>query len=220
MRDMGHPRALIFDYDGLMVDSERMAAEAVLEYLAGHGVEIDPETIGHLFGGTGEDIDALWTTFLAAALAEGTDLAAVGAELEARIMAAGRDTPLLPGVAALIEAARAAGWRIGVATGRERHRLEPELVQHGLFDRFDAIVTAEDVLRGKPAPDIYLEVAARLGVMPADCVALEDSLHGAEAALAAGMAVVVCPSGPTLSCVFPAAARRVNSLVEVLLAEL
>jgi beta-phosphoglucomutase-like phosphatase (HAD superfamily) len=89
-----------------------------------------------------------------------------------------------------------------------------------VLDRFDEIVTAADVARGKPAPDIFLEVARRLGLAPSECVVLEDSLPGYEAALAAGMSVVVCPCAVTRHCVFPSEARVVESLREVRLREL
>jgi beta-phosphoglucomutase-like phosphatase (HAD superfamily) len=78
-------------------------------------------------------------------------------------------------------------------------------------------VTRADVARGKPAPDIYLEVARRLEVRPEECLVLEDSAIGCEAALAAGMRVIACPSVVTAHCTFPAAATRVQSLHDVVL---
>ena len=89
-----------------------------------------------------------------------------------------------------------------------------------MLDRFDEIVTAADVTRGKPAPDIFVEVARRLGRAPSECVVLEDSLPGYEAALAAGMSVVVCPCAVTRHCTFPPEARVVASLHEVSLDDL
>jgi beta-phosphoglucomutase-like phosphatase (HAD superfamily) len=81
-------------------------------------------------------------------------------------------------------------------------------------------VTAGEVAKGKPAPDIFLEVARRLGLDPAECVVLEDSVPGCEAALAAGMQVVVCPSLVSAHCEFPVDVRRVGSLTELAIDDL
>jgi HAD superfamily hydrolase (TIGR01509 family) len=211
--------AVVFDYDGLMVDSESVAARVLLDHLSRLGATVDLEAVGHLFGGTGPAMDLIWESFLRQTLGE-VDLPTVMAELDELILAAGMGNPLLPGVTDLIDAAHDLGWAVGLGTGRLRRHLDPELARHGLGDAFDAIVTAEDVARGKPAPDIYLAVADRLGVSPSDCLVLEDSLHGCVAGLAAGMTVVVCPSPATAGCDFPTDARRVGTLAEVSLAEM
>jgi beta-phosphoglucomutase-like phosphatase (HAD superfamily) len=90
----------------------------------------------------------------------------------------------------------------------------------GVDEAFDAIVTAEEVARGKPAPDIFLAAAARLDLPPASCTVLEDSVPGCEAALAAGMRVVVCPSAASAHCDFPPEARRVATLSELSVGDL
>jgi beta-phosphoglucomutase len=85
---------------------------------------------------------------------------------------------------------------------------------------FAAVVTAADVARGKPAPDVFLATAAALGVEPADCVVLEDSPKGCAGALAAGMQVVACPSAVTAHCEFPDGVRIVDSLLSLSLDDL
>jgi beta-phosphoglucomutase-like phosphatase (HAD superfamily) len=85
----------------------------------------------------------------------------------------------------------------------------------GVDGHFDAVVTAEEVDRGKPAPDIFLAAAGRLGLPPEACTVVEDSVPGCEAALAAGMRVVVCPSVVSAHCQFPPEARRVGSLADL-----
>jgi beta-phosphoglucomutase-like phosphatase (HAD superfamily) len=85
---------------------------------------------------------------------------------------------------------------LGLATNSGREFATRALRGAGLLDSFDAVVSAEDVERPKPAPDVYLAAAAALGADPADCVALEDSETGVEAALAAGMVVIGVPSFP------------------------
>jgi beta-phosphoglucomutase-like phosphatase (HAD superfamily) len=87
-------------------------------------------------------------------------------------------------------------------------------------ERFDSIVTASDVGIGKPAPDIFLEVARQLDAAPKDCVVLEDSEPGCAAALAAGMAVIACPCEVTRESEFPAGVRVVESLEDLSLADL
>jgi putative hydrolase of the HAD superfamily len=202
--------AVVFDFDGLMIDSESEIASCIVEVLAARGAGMAIDDVAHLFGST--DADEEWERFLAKL---GLGLAELRAEVDAVLPARVDRLPLLPGVVGILDDAAAAGWRVGMATGQERARLEQHLARLGLVGRFDAIVTRRDVARGKPAPDIYLAAAERLGVASGECLALEDSLPGCRAALAAGMTVVVCPSPVTARCAFPTEARRVVSLVDV-----
>jgi HAD superfamily hydrolase (TIGR01509 family) len=205
--------ALIFDFDGLMIDTERVEADCIIEALADWGVEVTYADFGHLFGSV--DADEEWGRLLDSWCGRSP------AELDARLREIAtplKDAlPLLPGVRELLDAADDYGIPTAIATGNTVPTLQRRLGRHGVFDRFHTIVTRADVTRGKPAPDIYLEAARRLGV-PADaCLALEDSVLGCEAALAAGMQVVACPSVVTAHCEYPARARRVTSLVDVTL---
>jgi HAD superfamily hydrolase (TIGR01509 family) len=123
----------------------------------------------------------------------------------------------LPGVQELLDAAHRRGLRVGLGTGNIVSTLERRLGRHGVFDRFDAIVTRAEVAQGKPAPDIYLEVARRLRVDPQACLVLEDSAVGCEAAVAAGMRVIACPSIVTEHCPYPDGVQRVSSLRDLAL---
>ena len=202
----------MFDYDGLIVDSERHTAEVFIQVLADAGATVTLEEIGHLFGST--EVDHLWDELIQARcdLSVEEVIAAM-----TPLVRAGHDAlPLLPGVRELLDEARGRGWKVGLATGQDLDRLPGRLERLAIHDAFDAVVTAEEVARGKPHPDIYLEAARRLDVEPAQCLALEDSVPGCEAALAAGMRVVACPSAVTAHCAFPAEARRVTSLLELL----
>ena len=207
-------RAVVFDFDGLMIDTERVEADQIVAVLADWGVDVGYEDFGHLFGSV--DADEEWAALLHAWCGR-TPL-----ELEERIRSVVgpvKDAlPLLPGVVKLLDAARDEGLLVGLATGNILPTLERRLGRHGVFDRFDAIVTRPEVPLGKPAPDLYLEVARRLDVPPDECLAFEDSAPGCEAAIAAGMQVIVCPSAVTAHCEFPAEAVRVASLTEVSLA--
>lgn len=205
--------ALIFDFDGLIIDSERVEADCIIEVVAEWGHVMSYTDIGHLFGSV--DADAEWDELL------GTACGRTSAELDERLrtmVAPLKDRlPLLPGVLDLLHAAHERGLRVGIGTGNTVPTLERRLGRHGVLERFDAIVTRAEVEHGKPAPDIYLEVARRLHVRPEACLVLEDSAFGCEAALAAGMRVIACPSVVTAHCTFPAGVPRVQSLLDVTL---
>lgn len=210
---MGTPtpnvHAVIFDFDGLMIDSERVEADLIIEVLAGWGAAVSYEDFGHLFGSV--DADEQWEELLFSGcgrtVAELHREAAVGPLKDA--------LPLLPGVRELLDTAHKRGLRVGLGTGSTPSNLERRLRRHGLTDRFDAIVTRQEVALGKPAPDIYLEVARRLGVSPPGCLVLEDSVPGCEAALEAGMQVIACPTAVTANCQYPSGVDLVSSLRQV-----
>ena len=202
---------MIFDYDGLIVDSERVIADCMIAVLAEWGATVTVEEFGHLFGTV--DADAEWDALLHDWC--GRSMADLDERLAVMVPPLKDGLPLLPGVRELLDAAHGAGLRVGLGTGNRLDVLERRLGGHGIFERFDVIVTRAEVARGKPAPDIYLEVARRLGTDPSECLVLEDSVPGCEAALAAGMRVVACPSVATAHCAFPDGVRRVTSLMEV-----
>lgn len=205
-------RAVIFDYDGLIVDSERVEADAVIQVVGQWGAAITYADFGHLFGSV--DAAEHWERLLEQWCAGRTF-----AELEEGVHALTppyKETlPLLPGVREVLDAAQANDIKVGLGTGNQLVALERRLGRHGVFDRFDAIVTRVEVANGKPAPDIYLEVARRLAVEPTECLVLEDSVPGCVAALAAGMRVIVCPSIVSVHCDFPEGVQRVTTLLEV-----
>lgn len=147
--------AVIFDFDGLVIDSEPEMAMCVIDALAARGFTLVIEEFGHLFGST--ENDHLWDDLLTAGCGGEVTVAQLDAELMQVLPARLDALPLLPGVAEVLDAARRSGWAAALATGQERSRLDPHLARLGLADRFDTIVTARDVALGKPAPDIYLE---------------------------------------------------------------
>ena len=204
---------LILDFDGVMVDTERCLADVLVEVLAGMGVTVTYAEFGHLFGST--EVDEAWEALVEQWCGTAVSMAELDAHLDHLVVPRIDALPLLPGVEELLAGARAARWGVALATGRERARLEPMLERLGVDAAFDAIVTSEEVARGKPAPDVFLAAAARLDLQPAGCTVVEDSVPGCEAALAAGMRVVVCPSVVSAHCDFPPEARRVGSLEEL-----
>lgn len=209
----GRVAGLIFDFDGLMVDTERCLAEVLVEVLAELGATATYADFGHLFGST--EVDHKWEALVEQWCGSRVSMAELDARLDVLVTPRMDDLPLLPGVEDLLRGARDAGWRVALATGRRRARLDPMLERLGVDGHFDAVVTAEEVDRGKPAPDIFLAAAGRLGLPPDACTVVEDSVPGCEAALAAGMRVVVCPSVVSAHCDFPPEARRVGSLADL-----
>jgi len=204
--------ALLFDFDGLIVDTERTFADAVIEQVRLHGGSVTYDEMSHLFGTT--EAGHLWVE-LVPRWCEGLTMEAIAPHLAATLPAINDALDPLPGVRELIDSAHALGWRIGLGTGSSRETVTRRLERHGLLPRFDEIVTRADVAEGKPAPDIFLELARRLTVPPADCLVLEDSPHGCVAAIAAGMRVIACPSVVTAGCTFPDGVERVATLLDV-----
>lgn len=204
---------MIFDFDGLMIDSERVEADCIIEALAGWGVAVCYEDFGHLFGSV--DADADWEELLQRWC--GRTVTELDAVIGTKTGPLKDDLPLMPGVRDLIDAALERGLRLGLATGNTLPKLQKRLGRHGVFDHFDAIVTRSEVAAGKPAPDIYLETARRLRTPPDACLVLEDSVPGCEAALAAGMRVIACPTVVTAHCTYPDRAEVVASLSHITL---
>lgn len=203
--------AVLFDFDGLMIDSERTLADCMIDVLAGWGATVKIADFGHLFGST-EDAD-VWDQLVQQWCGRSsTELEEVLWPLATPLIDA---LPLLTGVTDVLRAARELGWKVGLGTGSLRDRVEARLARLGVLDAFDHLVTSGDVARGKPSPDIYLELARRLDVDPAECLVLEDSLPGCVAAIAAGMRVIGCPSTVNDWCAFPEGVTRVASLLDV-----
>jgi len=185
-------RAVLFDMDGLLVDSEPLWFEverAVMARLGGQWGEADQRA---LIGGS-LDRTVSWLLAKAAAPASREDVARwLVAEMAALILA--RGLPLQPGAGPLLAALDAAGVPCALVTASSRAIMDAVLTVTGLS--FDVTVCGEDVRRGKPDPEPYLLAAARLGVPAAGCVVLEDSPTGIAAARAAGCPVIAVPSVP------------------------
>ena len=182
-------RAVVFDCDGVLVDSEPHSAAAWTAALGRYGRTV---TAADVAACTGLGYAATYA-HLAALPGEGSVpgpdalcpevLAALAASFD-------RGLHVFPDAAACVTALAFDGVPLGVASTSRRDRLDLTLARSGLGRYFQATVAGDEVGRGKPAPDVYLEAAARLGVRPADCLAVEDTGIGAAAAVAAGMRVI------------------------------
>ncbi|MFB3881668.1 MAG: HAD family hydrolase [Armatimonadota bacterium] len=218
-------QAVLFDMDGLIVDTEPIHFAAFREYMRRHGVDL-PESVMPEFIGFSEQ-DNLRDLKAKYALDE--PLEVMVADRRAIYLELVGTLPVepLPGFWEFSAAARKRGMKQAVVSSAAAAQVEAVLGRlfegRGLARQaasaclspssyFDAIVTGDDVTRNKPAPDIYLEGARRLRVPPALCLALEDSPPGAQSAAAAGMLVVVVPNKYTQRLAFPGAQGIVSSL--------
>lgn len=183
--------ALVFDFDGLIIDSETAVYRAWQATYAEYGVEF-PLDLWRGMVGTRELDDEPWR-YLSAAVGTAIDKDELGRKKRERSAALAGELPPLPGVLDLISEAERAGVPLAVASSSGRLWVEGHLERLGIRDRFAAICTAEQAGAGKPAPDVYLAVLERLRVEGRCAVALEDSQHGVAAAKAAGLRAVAVP---------------------------
>ncbi|WP_268872070.1 HAD family hydrolase [Xanthomonas massiliensis] len=184
------PGAVVFDMDGLMLDSERIIRECLARAAAELGLAIAPGCWLEMVGRDDATCRRMLGTRVGDAAAEAL-LARSYALYDAILEDSG--IPRRPGIGALLELLAAHGIPRAVATSSLRGRALHKLRMAGLLPYFDAVCTASDVVRPKPAPDVYLLAASRLQVAPGACLVLEDSPTGVRAALAAGMTVIQVP---------------------------
>ncbi|SCG58985.1 HAD family hydrolase [Micromonospora humi] len=183
--------AVLFDLDGVIVDSEPVWEEVRRAYVAAHGGTWQPDTQRRLMGmSTGE-----WAGYLSGELGVDRSAEQVATEVVAEMARRYAErVPLIDGADAVVRGV-AARWPLGLASSSPTRLIAAALDATGLAVAFGATLSTEETARGKPAPDVWLAVAARLGVDPARCVAVEDSSNGVRSAAAAGCRVVAVPHG-------------------------
>jgi HAD superfamily hydrolase (TIGR01509 family) len=182
--------AVIFDLDGVLVDSEQLWNEAKHELVVETGGRWREDAPRAMMGMSSPE----WSAYLHNELGVPLSAEQINDQVVGRIERLYRERlPLLPGA---VKAIRSLGarWPLGLASSSNREIIDLVLELAGVQDAFEATVSSEEVAHGKPAPDVYLETARRLGVPPEGCVALEDSSNGLRAAVAAGMAVIAVPN--------------------------
>ncbi len=210
----------IFDCDGLLADTETPDYDAWRKIYEEQGLALPVETWAQSIGtAKGQSLND-WHAPLAAAVGPGYDPEAVGARRRLFYQnAIGRLTPM-PGVVAVLDALDEAQIPCAVASNSDRDWVNRVLEITGLSSRFRAIATADEVAHPKPAPDVYLLAAERLGVPPQRCAAFEDSPRGLAAAHAAGMFTVAVPTSLTRHFAFEQAHHIVESLERLALKDL
>ena len=181
--------AVIFDLDGVIVDSEPVWERVRREYVGEHGGAWQADSQRRLMGMS----TAEWSHYLSAGLRVDRSPREVATDVVAEMARAYTTrVPLIPGAVDAVER-MGARFRLGLASSSPLSLIKTALEAAGLSGAFQVALSTEDLRAGKPAPDVYLAVAERLGVDPARCVAVEDSSNGVRSAAAAGMAVVAVP---------------------------
>ncbi|MER7888656.1 HAD family phosphatase [Micromonospora sp. NPDC094482] len=183
--------AVVFDLDGVIVDSEPVWEEVRRAYVATHGGTWQPDSQRRLMGmSTGE-----WARYLSDELGVSRTAEQVAVEVvDEMTRRYAAHVPLIDDADRVVRRL-AARWTLGLASSSPTRLIAATLTATGLTDAFGATLSTEETERGKPAPDVYLAVARRLKVDPARCVAVEDSSNGVRSAAAAGMRVVAVPHG-------------------------
>ncbi len=184
------PAAVVFDLDGVLVDSEEAWDEARRVLVARRGGTWREEATRAMLGMSAPEWSRYVVEELGVPMAPGEVDQAVVDELLAGYE---RRLPVLPGAREAVER-MAAAYPLGLASSSNRRVIDLVLRELGVAGRFGATASSEEVPRGKPAPDVYLEAARRLGADPRACVAVEDSENGIRSAHAAGMRVIALPN--------------------------
>lgn len=181
--------AVVFDLDGVLIDSEPVWEEVRRQFVADNGGRWPPDAQRRLMGMSTQE----WARYLSEDLGVGLPPDRVAEQVIDQMAARYREhLPLMPDATAAVRRL-AARWPLGLGSSAPASLIESVLAAAGLRQEFVVAMSTEQVPSGKPAPDIYLAVTARLGVPPGECAAVEDSTNGLRSAAAAGLAVIAVP---------------------------
>ena len=206
-------RAVIFDMDGVLVDSEPFGFEALRRVMTRHGLPYSEEENAEFLGRT--TLDSCRILRERHGLTESAERLAEW-YVEGMLEQIGRGPIPMAGVPEVLERVRASGYRMALASSAEVRVIEANLAALSLRPLFEAVVSGTQVARGKPAPDVFLAAADRLGIVPERCLVIEDSRNGLLAAKAAGMRCVVVPCDHTRHQDFSEADHRLAALPDLL----
>jgi HAD superfamily hydrolase (TIGR01509 family) len=183
-------QAVIFDLDGVLIDSESVWDAARRDVVARSGGSWTESATRAMQGMSSPE----WSRYLRDDLHAALEPDEISSQVVQLVLAAYRDeVPLIDGAVAAVQRL-AAHWPLGLASSANRPVIDAVLETAGLSDSFSATVSGEEVARGKPAPDVYLAAAEKLGGDPTRTAAVEDSTNGLRSAAAAGMLVVAVPN--------------------------
>ena len=212
---MIHPplRALFFDFDGLIVDTEWPIYEAWHQTFLDHGHPLPLETFNQCIG---TDFNT-WSpkAHLEELTGDSIDWHQLDDARQASIEKNLEGAEAMPGIPEAVSTAKAAGMKLAVVSSSSHRWVDGWLGRIGLLEPFDTTVCRDDAPRIKPAPDLYLEAARRLDLAPASCLVVEDSVNGIKSALAAGMQCVAIPNRVTACCDFSMAGQVLASATEL-----
>jgi HAD superfamily hydrolase (TIGR01509 family) len=184
-------RAVVFDLDGLLIDTEPLFAESVRRLLTRRGLAYDPAFMHRIMGiPAKQSLPMFVAEFKLADTVE--ELGRECTDLFLAVLKE-RSAPLMGGARELVTGLAAKGTPRAIATSSTRPFVDQVFGPHGLLDHFAFVLTADDVTHGKPHPEVYERAAARLGLAASEVLVLEDSVNGMRAAKAAGARCVVVP---------------------------
>ena len=199
--------ALIFDFDGTLLDTETPEYAHFLELYREYGLVLRLEDWQSAVG-TWDAFD-VWEPFRHL---DAVELERLQVRHQSTLMAHLADLDLRPGVRTVLEQAKAKGLKLAIASSSSQEWIVGFLSRHGLMDTFDALATRREVEKVKPNPALYLLALEKLSLKSENALALEDSLNGFNAAAGAGLLCVVTPHAVTASLPFPASAPRLETL--------
>ncbi|MGH1362257.1 MAG: HAD family hydrolase [Calditrichia bacterium] len=188
---MNSPKAIIFDMDGLLIDSERLSCDAWIEAAGEWGYEMSDETYGLVIGRTVREAERVFSEFYGEDFPF-YDIREKRVQLT-RAHYAKHGVPIKSGVSELLQLVDKLKLPRAVATSTSHKPAHDKLEKTGLRPHFHAVVTGDEIANGKPAPDIFLLAAQRINANPTDCMVLEDSEAGIKAAHTAGMTPIMVP---------------------------
>lgn len=206
-------KAIVFDFDGLIYDTEVPEYTAFREIFAEHGHELELGVWGQCVGTNDSGFDPY--DHLAACLGRPVDREELRALRKAKFERLIAEETIRPGVEAYLQTARALGLRIGLASSSNRAWVTGHLAKLNVLPYFECIRVSDDVKLVKPDPELYLQVIQAFGIEPQEAVAFEDSPNGAKAAKAAGLHCVAVPNGVTRELAFEAVDLRLSSLTDI-----
>jgi HAD superfamily hydrolase (TIGR01509 family) len=210
---MAEPAAIVFDLDGVLIDSEQVWDAAREQLVRDRGGTWHERATADMMGMSSKE----WSQYMHERLGVPMALDEINDDVVRRVASIyGEGLPLLPHAVETVRAV-ASRWPLGLASSSNRPIIELVLERSELASCFAAVVSSEEVERGKPAPDVYLAVARALDVDATDCVAIEDSTNGIKSAVAAGMRTIAVPNPhfPPDDDVLATADEVVPSLAEV-----
>lgn len=209
-------KAIIFDFDGLIVDTESVWYDVTKEVMLDYGCDLQLENFAKYIGTTGgglyDELNALSNRPI--------DRDVVREKTHQLYQQRMNDFTLREGVLDYLKAAKEAGLKIGLASSSDRKWIEDFLERFQIRDYFEVIKTADDVKKVKPDPELYLQALEALGVEPKDALCFEDSLNGLTAAVGAGLHCVIVPNPVTQYLDFTGHVHRLNSMSDVKFNEL
>lgn len=206
-------RAILIDHDGTLVNSERIHYKMWVQILARYGFSLSEQQYRTYYAGVPTSANAI-DMVQRFGIDESSDQLAGAKNAATRGYLAQQPFPLMPGVREAIFAFHNAGLKLAVVTGAGANGVQKTLVVNDFAKCFSTVVSGDDVRNSKPAPDCYLLALERLGVTADECLAIEDTQHGLEAAVQAGIGCVALPTEMTKHQDFHLAAAVLGGMSE------